>query len=106
VAFENPDSSKLKTLLTECYLYLFGNRASIKKWKQHCKISKANSNKGTAKHNQGSDAEDNKDIDNPLTEQPSSPDTDSPSIREILAIPPAQWSLQLNQPTRKSIRKT
>jgi len=27
VAFEDPDGSKLKTLLAERYLYLFGNRA-------------------------------------------------------------------------------
>jgi len=33
VAFEDPDGSKLKTLLAERYLYLFGNRATIKKWK-------------------------------------------------------------------------
>jgi hypothetical protein len=31
LAFKDPDSSKLKALLAEHYLYLYGNRVSIKK---------------------------------------------------------------------------
>jgi hypothetical protein len=46
LAFEDPDSSKLKALLAECYLYIYGNRASVKKWKQH-----QNNNKGKSKSN-------------------------------------------------------
>jgi len=66
MAFEDPDGSKLKMLLAERYLYVFGNRASVKKWKQHRKITKVHSNTHTATYNQGSDVEDNKDIDNTL----------------------------------------
>jgi len=33
VAFKDPDGSKIKSLLVERHLYLFGNRATIKKWK-------------------------------------------------------------------------
>jgi hypothetical protein len=38
LSFEDPDGHKLKALLTNWYLYCFGNRASIRKWKQ-CKPS-------------------------------------------------------------------
>jgi hypothetical protein len=33
LAFEDPDGGKLRALLAECYLYIFGTRASVKKWK-------------------------------------------------------------------------
>ena len=32
-AFEDPDGTKLKSLLAEHYLYSFGHRAQVKKWK-------------------------------------------------------------------------
>jgi hypothetical protein len=34
VAFEDPDGSKAKALLAAKYLYAFGSRVSVKKWKQ------------------------------------------------------------------------
>jgi hypothetical protein len=34
VAFEDPDGNKAKALFTERYLYAFGARASVKRWKQ------------------------------------------------------------------------
>jgi hypothetical protein len=33
VAFEDPSGEKLKALLAERYLFLFGNKATVKKWK-------------------------------------------------------------------------
>ena len=53
LAFEDPDGSKLKTLLAERYLYFYGNRASVKKWKQHPNNNKDKSNPNTTKHGQG-----------------------------------------------------
>jgi len=40
-------------MLAEHYLYINGNRASVKKWKHHQKINKDKSNPNTAKHIQG-----------------------------------------------------
>ena len=50
VAFEDPDGSKLKVLLVERYLYIYGNRASVKKWKQHPNNNKDKSKPHSAKH--------------------------------------------------------
>ena len=55
VAFEDPDGSKLKVLLAECYLYIFGNRASVKKWKQCHNNNKDKSKPHSAEHVQARD---------------------------------------------------
>jgi len=69
VAFEDPDSSKLKVLLAERYLYVFGNRASVLKWKQHQKNSKGKSKSTAGKHPDASDGNDDKDIEQLLKTQ-------------------------------------
>ena len=40
VAFEDPDGSKMKALLSERYLYAFGNRASVKKRSEERRVGK------------------------------------------------------------------
>jgi hypothetical protein len=52
VAFEDPDGSKLKTLLAECYLYIHGYRATICKWKQCKPIPKDTATQCPKKHDQ------------------------------------------------------
>ena len=67
VAFEDPDGSKLKALLAECYLYAYGNRCSVKKWKQRKPINKDKANSNTAEHDQGDDSPGKEDADTPST---------------------------------------
>jgi hypothetical protein len=50
VAFEDPDSTKLKALLADKYLFLFRNRVAVKKWKQCCKINKETAHDNAAEH--------------------------------------------------------
>jgi hypothetical protein len=50
VAFEDPDGAKLKVLLTNKYLFLFGNRVVVKKWKQHQKVIKDTAQDNTIEH--------------------------------------------------------
>ena len=66
VAFEDQSGEKLKAILAERYLYLFGNRATVKKWKYR---RPSNSNKETSstsisKHPQVDDSSD-KDAEPP-----------------------------------------
>ena len=79
VAFEDPDGSKLKTLLAERYLYAFGIRATVKKWKYRQKINKEASKKQADQHDQGSEAttDDEEDVEislTPLNPRPDTPD--------------------------------
>jgi hypothetical protein len=47
VAFEDPDGANLKALLAGRYLYLFGNRVTVKKWEQRHNVSKEASHANT-----------------------------------------------------------
>jgi len=94
VAFEDPDSSKLKVLLAKHYLYAYGNRTLVQKWKYHQKNSKDNSKSTTSQHSNTSDSNDNKDINYLLTQL-------VPPFKTASAPP-----LQLGQPTCKSSCKT
>ena len=69
VAFEDPDGSKLKVLLAEHYLYVFGNRASVIKWKYHQKNSKDKSKCTASKHPSAGDSDNNEDVDHQLSTQ-------------------------------------
>ena len=89
VAFEDPDGSKLKLLLAERYLYLFGHRVQVKKWKYWQPKTKANSKSNIIKHGQDDDRPDDKDIE--VTSTPAN-----------ISAPP---SIMSNQPARKSTRK-
>ena len=71
VAFEDPDGTKSKALLAECHLYLFGTRATVKKWKYH-QNNKDNSKTSAAKHSQSSDSTDEQNIERSLQTQPPS----------------------------------
>jgi hypothetical protein len=52
VAFEDPDGSKAKAILAERYLYAFGNRASVKKWKYRLHKPKDNTKPNIIEHPQ------------------------------------------------------
>jgi hypothetical protein len=94
LAFKDLDGSKLKALLAECYLYIYSNRASVKKWKQ-----RQNNNKGKSKSNP---------IEHDQDDMSGAKDTvstlPSPAHPQSSSMPLAQTS-QLLQPTRKSNRK-
>ena len=62
VAFEDPDGSKLKVILAECYLYALGNRALVVKWKYHQKHPKDNSKPTTGQHTNTSDFNDDENV--------------------------------------------
>jgi hypothetical protein len=73
VAFEDQDGSMLKMLLDKQYLYCFGNRASVKKWKQCQKLSKDTASQQVGQHTQGcnmQDSNDNQDIVIQLMQEP------------------------------------
>jgi hypothetical protein len=63
VAFEDPDGSRLKTMLAEHYLYINGTRATVKKWKHHPPNCKDNSKTPATQHTMdgNSTSEDNKE---------------------------------------------
>ena len=61
VAFEDPDGTKSKALLAEQHLYIFGTRATVKKWKYR-QQNKDKSKISTAKHFQVGDTDDEQDI--------------------------------------------
>ena len=71
VAFEDPDGTKLKAILTDRYLYAFGTRIAVKKWKYCQNKHKVNSKQNAAKHNQDSEEGDEEDIEITLTPQPA-----------------------------------
>ena len=89
VAFEDPDGSKLKLLLAERYLFLFGHRAQVKKWKYRQTKNKGKSNSNTTEHDQGGDKPDDEDVDIITTPANSS----------------SQPTVQATHNTRKSNRK-
>jgi hypothetical protein len=73
VAFEDHDRSKLRTLLVERYLYIYGNRASVKKWKQCPRNCKDTAETHTAQHSKSNEVQlDNneEDVVLQLTQQP------------------------------------
>jgi len=72
VAFEDPDSSKLKVLLAKQYLYTFGNRVSICKWKYHQKHPTDKSKSNTGKHTNTSNTNNDEDI-NSILSRPANP---------------------------------
>jgi len=94
VAFEDPDGSKLKVLLAKRYLYAYGNRASVQKWKYRQKNSKDNSKSTTGQHSKTGDSDSDSDVDQLPTQT-------APPFETASAPPP-----QSGQPTRKSTRKT
>ena len=98
-AFEDPDSSKLKVLLAEHYLYAFRNRASVHKWKYHQKSPKSKSKSTTSKHPNTGDANNEEDI-NQLLSTPAT--LILPTHSQTASAPPVQSS----QPTCKSNRTT
>jgi hypothetical protein len=73
VAFEDPDGSKLKAMLMECYLYVFRTRATMKKWKHHPIIHKETTQKPTAQHTAGNESalkDDKVEVVTQLTQTP------------------------------------
>ena len=95
VAFEDPDGSKLKAMLAERYLYIYGNRASVQKWKHHQKINKDKSDSNTTKHNQGNDPNGKEDTKATL----------SPGAAQLLSQPPSVSTPPVtNNPNRKPSR--
>ena len=110
----------MKALLTERYLYAFGNRASVKKWKYRLKNNKDNSNNNADEHNQASDPSDNEEDVEITLQQPETshfPVT-SPGTRKIMAsmasnsvsnptvlLPATKLQSQAKAATRHSERK-
>jgi hypothetical protein len=77
VAFEDPDGSKLKTLLADRYLYAFGTRTSIKKWKQCPKTTKDKSPKQTSKHSKAGSSDTEEDVEI-ILQRPNPPPPQKP----------------------------
>jgi hypothetical protein len=63
VAFEDTDGSILRALLAEHYLYAFGNRATVKKWKYRQANHKDTSDNTATKHPEGGDHTDEEDVE-------------------------------------------
>jgi hypothetical protein len=74
VAFEDPDGGKLRALLAKHYLYIFGTRALVKKWKQRQNKNKGESKDQADQQFQGSeDSSDEENIKITLTPKPANP---------------------------------
>ena len=94
VAFEDPDGSKLKMLLAERYLYAFGNRASVRKWKYHQNNPKDKSKSTTSKHSNVGDSDDDEDVDQLLSNVPTS--VTPHSFESTSSLPP--WQQHIHRP--------
>jgi hypothetical protein len=94
LAFKDLDGSKLKALLAECYLYIYSNRVSVKKWKQCQNNNKGKSKSNPVEHDQDSTS----GTEDAISTLPS------PAHLQSSSAPLAQTSQSL-QPTRKSNRK-
>jgi hypothetical protein len=73
VAFKDPDSSKLKAILAEHYLYIHSHRASICKWKYHQPKHKEHAKEAATPHSMHGESvpDDNEeDIEIQLTPMP------------------------------------
>jgi hypothetical protein len=57
VAFEDPDSSKLKSLLAGRHLFAFGTRATLRKWKQRTKRKTEDSPQPTESEDEETDVQ-------------------------------------------------
>ena len=74
----------MKALLAERYLYAFGNRATVKKWKYRLKKNKDTSNTNADEHDQASDSNvDEEDVE--ITLQP--PDQPRPHLTQQSFFP-------------------
>jgi len=76
-AFEDPDGSRLKSLLTARYLYAFGTRSTVKKWKQRTTKHKLTSRSDDIESEDEDDVENSNQSANPHP----SPTSGSPSAR-------------------------
>src|SRR5712671_2471670 len=92
VAFEDPDRSKIKSLLVERHLYLFGNRATIKKWK-HANVKPNNThvNQPTLKAQL--------ELPQPTGDSVIPPDSPFQSITNYTPAPDSPFQLPSNQST-------
>ncbi|KAH9958803.1 hypothetical protein BC827DRAFT_1269242 [Russula dissimulans] len=72
IAFEDPDGTKLRTLLAARYLYFHGNRTSVKKWKQKCNNLKGKSQLCEAKQHSG-DSHPEEEVIEPNPDPPATP---------------------------------
>jgi hypothetical protein len=103
VAFEDPDGSKLKSLLVEKYLYIHSHQATIRKWKQRQPIRKDTSKPTTPEQPSGSGSnkdKDNEDIETYLTPQPpteNQPASTSSTPSAAKSTAPTQSSKPANQ---------
>jgi hypothetical protein len=105
LAFEDPDGSKLRTILAECYLYIHGHRATIRKWKYHQPMCKETAKNSAAQHTMDSDSADDDKEDVKIQLEPTPPAVKCPpskqqpsSIHSQVAtptppLPAQQWHL-------------
>ena len=111
VAFEDPSGEKLKVILAERYLFLFGNRATVKKWKyrQSNTKTKEPSNSSIVKHPQDNDTPDDEDVEQHLTPAPANtrdpPDHVSFSFSNT-PTPPSPGGFQFSQPTSQPTQRS
>jgi hypothetical protein len=98
VAFEDPDGGKLRALLAERYLYIYGTRASIKKWKQRQNKNKDNSKSQAAEQPQdGNESSNDEDIEFTLT-TPSAKPPATPTANPSPSTPTSHFTLLPDQP--------
>jgi hypothetical protein len=96
LAFEDPDGGKLRALLAERYLYIFGTRASVKKWKQRQNNTKDKAKVQADQHSQGSEvSDDEEDVEININLPPAHPPA------KPTAVPPGP-----NTPSRASQQVT
>ena len=96
VAFEDPDGCKAKALLVERYLYIFGNRATVKKWKQRQNLTKDTANKVSTEHNQCTEEQDVEDVERTL--QTATPPASETGIN-LSQTPPSRASTIASDPS-------
>jgi ATP-dependent exoDNAse (exonuclease V) beta subunit len=97
LAFEDPDGGKLRALLAERYLYVFGTRATVKKWKQRQNSTKEKSKTQADQHLQGSDVTD-EDEDVEITlKQPSAHPPARPTAGPARPRTPPRSSQQVDK---------
>src|SRR5712691_9321025 len=81
VAFEDPDGTKVKVLLAERYLFAFGNRASVKKWKYRLTQPKHTAKTSIVKPHQDDEPTDDEEVET-MTTTPANRPTDTPQLTQ------------------------
>jgi hypothetical protein len=101
LAFEDPDGSKLRTILAEHYLYIHSHRATICKWKYRQPICKGTAKDHATQHTMdGNTAEDDEE-DVEIQLEPAPPTANLPPSKQSITSKSSQAATSTPPPAQQ-----